>query len=528
MACPISSSSSKVPTFLSVLGADEIQKDHPFSNPENREVDLKFMKDNLPRALSALITLIAQNKKQNYGTPDLFVRDDKEVVIARPNNIFIEFPDLQGETSMRYLVPNLNRFISMNKFFIIGFFGFKMETSTVIKQIWDLDDKLVGAIPTFDGILAYITIKKDDGEYFNYVFLESFEMVDKWRGLRSHESAVFYSPRYYHNVRINHAILPCSIVSLFENQQNINKLEIIRTKYYAFKDAKLEWSGLRIYQPDNLHLSIPYKQQPRPLKFASFLGCNAFNFYADLVSYIGRVTGLPVKMINVAELTRGISPRPSDIQSMEDYNIDFAFTCGISYVNYHTNLIPLAAPVRVEQRYGDKPIYFADIIVKADSPYHTLEDLRNKRFVINEQVSLSGHLMPQYHFASKGGLKKHFGEVLESASHANSIDYVVNGKAEAAAIDSVVLDMEFKQRPERQQQLRIIDSTAPCTMPPFVAAAWVSRKVQALVTRVITRMHEDVHNNDEWLRKQGFSRFAPVSDSDYESVRIVRKMYHQI
>ncbi len=33
------------------------------------------------------------------------------------------------------------------------------------------------------------------------------------------------------------------------------------------------------------------------------------------------------------------------------YKIDFAFTCGISYVKYFPNFIALAAPVRVEERY---------------------------------------------------------------------------------------------------------------------------------------------------------------------------------
>lgn len=144
-------------------------------------------------------------------------------------------------------------------------------------------------------------------------------MVAKWRGLKTHESAVFYSPKYpliyilnsllyfqeknfsylfstifpltfstyYTHVRINHCILPCSIGSLVENQSNINKLDIVRTKYYSYQNGKLVWSGLRIYKPDTLYKSIAFKQHPRPLSFASFLGCNAFTFYSQLVTEIG-------------------------------------------------------------------------------------------------------------------------------------------------------------------------------------------------------------------------------------------------
>lgn len=139
--------------YPTILGADEICEEYPFSHPKNRESDLKLMRNCLPRALAVLVTLISQHNKQNFQTPDLSVRDNE---VTRPNNIFIEFPDVHGkETTMRYLVPNLEKFTEQPQFFIIGFFGNAMETSPVIKQIWDLDDKLVGAIPTFDGILAY-------------------------------------------------------------------------------------------------------------------------------------------------------------------------------------------------------------------------------------------------------------------------------------------------------------------------------------------------------------------------------------
>lgn len=75
----------------------------------------------------------------------------------------------------------------------------------------------------------------------------------------------------------------------------------------------------------------------------------------------------------------------------------------------------------------------------------------------------------------------------------------------------------------RKQQLRVIASTAPCTMPPFVASAWVPTRARDLVARAITRMHTQ---RADWLNENGFVRFAPVQDDNYESVRLVRKMYH--
>jgi hypothetical protein len=139
MACPVSGQHHDVPMFPSILGPDEPCEEHPFARPENREIDLKYMHLHLPRALAVLVTLINQHKRRKAT-----------------EKIFFEFGDVKGEgCSMRFLVPSMERLMAQSKFFVIGFFGFTIESSPVIKQIWDLDDKLVDAIPTFEGILGY-------------------------------------------------------------------------------------------------------------------------------------------------------------------------------------------------------------------------------------------------------------------------------------------------------------------------------------------------------------------------------------
>ena len=96
------------------------------------------MHSHLPRVLGLISTLVTRKGRENT------------------KKIFLELQSVKGEVcSMRFLVPNLERLIAAPNFFIIGFFGFKMENSSVTKQIWDLDDKLVAAIPNFEGILAY-------------------------------------------------------------------------------------------------------------------------------------------------------------------------------------------------------------------------------------------------------------------------------------------------------------------------------------------------------------------------------------
>lgn len=95
----------------------------------------------LPRALAVIVTLMTQQKM---------------VGRKNTNKIFYEFNDVKGDScSMRFLVPNMDKFMAQPKFYVIGFFGFHMKQSPVAKQIWDLDDKLVAIIPNFEGILSY-------------------------------------------------------------------------------------------------------------------------------------------------------------------------------------------------------------------------------------------------------------------------------------------------------------------------------------------------------------------------------------
>ncbi len=61
-----------------------------------------------------------------------------------------------------------------------------------------------------------------------------------------------------------------------------------------------------------------------------------------------------------------------------------------------------------------------------------------------------------------------FGEVLHSGSHLDSIRMVADHEADAATIDSNVLWMHLKERPEIADLVRVIDSWGPFPVQPVV------------------------------------------------------------
>lgn len=323
----------------------------PFAHPDTRDEDETYLRLSLPRVLGVLRTLKTRKSVSRVqGSVDVTIDSTPDQSSPEFFQGFAHFDQRkQGDyTNMRFIARDVDRLLTHPKSFIIGFFSRKMDeaTETVVKKVWDLDDRLVAALGRFSCILGYVTCEKPDGQWFNYVFLEDDKAVDKWRNFQMHGAAVTISPAYYDWVRINHAVLPCSLESLLDIPGGEKKLQIIRTKYFLYRKHKCVWRAIRKYKTDEWFHSLPEHQPIKPYVFASFLGDENLAFHKQIAEHIGRKTGLPVKFIDIDELTMdGAEPRPSDFSSIQKYNVDFAFTSASTYTTSFPNLVALAAPV---------------------------------------------------------------------------------------------------------------------------------------------------------------------------------------
>ncbi len=249
--------------------------------------------------------------------------------------------------------------------------------------------------------------------------------------------------------------------------------------------------------------------------FASFLGDNAFEFYRQVVAYLGETTGLPTEMVS------GLPPDEQE-RRVNSGEIQAVFTCGLPYVRKADRQPPLlgllAAPVMAGPRYDNKPVYFSDVIVRADSPYVSFDDLRGATFAYNEIYSLSGYRLLCYHLLRRGEMGHFFGRTVRSGSHAGSMDWVEQGRAHAAAIDSVVLAMELAQRPERAKAFRVVETVGPAPMPPVAASPTLAPDIRHRLAAALLAM-DTTPRGQAILRYGGMSRFAPVVDADYNLIR---------
>ncbi len=203
------------------------------------------------------------------------------------------------------------------------------------------------------------------------------------------------------------------------------------------------------------------------LQAVSYLAPNWLELYQAIATYLGGVLQVEIQL------------HQSEYDPLKDPllfqdQIDLAFICGLPLISYSRvvldQLQTLVAPVMQAPRYGNCPIYYADVIVKADSNIKKFADLSGKTFCYNDAGSNSGYNLLFQRLRQEQYPHNFFKKTIESGFHQRSIRWVVEGKADCAAIDSIVLEQELRDFPELTSHLRIIEAIGPSPIPPLVVA----------------------------------------------------------
>lgn len=249
----------------------------------------------------------------------------------------------------------------------------------------------------------------------------------------------------------------------------------------------------------------------RKLRALTFLAPNMLPVYQFTLEYVGKRLNCEI------ELTTG-----SDYE--EVYRADLSFICGLPYVlrtaprREPSPIEAIAAPVLQGARYGDRPIYFSDVIVHRDSTFQSFADLRGWSWAYNEPESQSGYGITRYELVKRGETNGYFSSVIDGGFHQTAIRMVFDGKVDAAAIDSQVLAIELRDHPYLAEHLRVIDSLGPSTIQPLAASGRLPESLKLDIQSVVAEMHHDSEARRYFDR--GFiDRFVAVQDSDYDDIR---------
>lgn len=253
------------------------------------------------------------------------------------------------------------------------------------------------------------------------------------------------------------------------------------------------------------------------LKVVSYLAPNWFDFYQAVVAYLSRVLEINT------QLHQGEYDPLEDPVLLQD-QLDLAFICGLPLIRrwqVAPLLKPLVAPVMIEARYQQRPIYFSDVIVNASSHLVKFEDLAGKTFCYNDLGSNSGYNLPRYRLI-QNGYSNFFGKTIQSGSHQNSIRWVVDGIADCAAIDSVVLEKQLRDFPSISSQIRILEALGPSPAPPLAVSLHLDKSLIEQIQFAL--LHADIELQGA-MEKVGVKCFTVVELEDYE---ILGQMYQSV
>ena len=197
-----------------------------------------------------------------------------------------------------------------------------------------------------------------------------------------------------------------------------------------------------------------------------------------------------------------------------DSRLLFAQVCGRPLVTELSDVLePIAAPVFSSS--GCAPGHYRSAIVATASELSSPHQLRGRRVAVNGFSSHSGWsaLVDAVGVASDE-VSHAFSRITVTGSHAASIEAVLQGHCEGAAVDAVSLDLLGRHRPAMGHALRVIGWSLESWAPPFVVRR--DSRVHETVYRAIEGALQDIGR--ETREALGLSEIRRVELSDYESI----------
>jgi phosphonate transport system substrate-binding protein len=198
---------------------------------------------------------------------------------------------------------------------------------------------------------------------------------------------------------------------------------------------------------------------------------------------------------------------------------DVAFMCAPSFV-WLRDLRPPPVellgvlPVFDDERNQGKPVYFCDVVVRNDAPIQAFSGLEGGTWAYNDACSLSGYYSLLDKLAESSADESFFDNIFCSGSHLNSIEAVLNGRADAAAIDSNVLGIRFREAPTLRKELRVVESWGPYPIQPVVVSSALRPDLKQRLRSAFLSTEQDQQTR-RTLKQFGLSRFVAADPEDY-------------
>jgi phosphonate transport system substrate-binding protein len=244
------------------------------------------------------------------------------------------------------------------------------------------------------------------------------------------------------------------------------------------------------------------------------------SLFAYLAAYLGERLGRPTEL--EVETRHSGPPRglPDPFSAGE---LDLGFFCAPPYIwlrdrpDPPVELVPFGL-VFDDPRGGGRPVYFSDIVVRADHPARSFEDLVDARWGYNDRESLSGYYSVLQTAAEHGADASFLGRLRDMGTHLASLRALRRGAIDAAAIDSTVLALRRRRDPGLRADLRVVHGLGPWPIQPIVVRRGLPERLKAALTAAVGAL-ADTAERRRALRRWLVSGVAPLTDADFDVER---------
>ena len=201
--------------------------------------------------------------------------------------------------------------------------------------------------------------------------------------------------------------------------------------------------------------------------------------------------------------------------------INLAWLSGFSYCQTYTDskggVEPLVAAAAIDGTMG----YNSIVVVKTDSPYKTIEDLKGKVVARTDPLSGSGYLIPTAAFRAMGKPVDEYYKSPLSGGHVQSVLGVLKGTYDAAFTWTSKDDgfgnlrQMMNQGLLKREDIRVIWTSDPLPSPPVVIRKDVPADMRADMLKLFTGLKEVDMKLAEAVAQGKTTGIMPVSHKDY-------------
>lgn len=241
-----------------------------------------------------------------------------------------------------------------------------------------------------------------------------------------------------------------------------------------------------------------------------------FKYYKDLIAFMEESTGEPVNLVQ-----RETYGKIDNL--LIQGKVDAAIICTGPYTKIK-NFVHLIAIPQINKR----TFYQSLIIVKKNTTYKTIFDLKNRSFAFTDTLSNTGKLYPTYLLAEKNiKPSEFFSKIVYTKSHDNSIRAVSLGLIDGAAVHSLVFDLFKSKYPEGAENIKVISKSPFFAVPPVVVSNKISKEKESLIKNFFLNLHKSKEGK-KILKQIRVDKFVTANEKMYSNIEKMQKVVTKI